>query len=140
MRRARVGGRRPVEAGMNGLRTLLGHWAVGAAVLGAAPLPADEAADRISRLEDELRTAPDHGGVLFRLARERALQGDAAGSVPDLGRAVATRLALEIQNESAFLPIRNRRDFMDVLDRALDQRVVVRTSTVAFRAPEADLI
>jgi hypothetical protein len=125
---------------MNGLRTLLAPWAVGAAVLGAAPLPADEAADRISRLEDELRTAPDHGGVLLRLARERALQGDAAGSVRDLGRAVATGLDLEIENESAFLSLRNRRDFMDLLDKALDQRVVVRTSTAAFRVAETDLI
>src|SRR5260221_6413233 len=119
MRRARVGGRRPVEAGMNGLRTLLGHWAVGAAVLCALPLPADEASDRISRLEDELRTAPGHGGVLFRLARERALQGDAAGSLRDLGLAVATGLGLEIEAESAFLPLRKRRDFMELLDRAL---------------------
>jgi sugar lactone lactonase YvrE len=125
---------------MNPLRTLLAPWAVGAAVLGAAALPADEAADRISRLEDELRTAPDHGGILFRLARERALQGDAPGSIRDLGLAVATGLDLEIENESAFLPLRNRRDFMDVLDRALDQRVVVRASTVAFRVPETDLI
>lgn len=125
---------------MNLLRTLLAPCAVASFVFFAAPLPADEAADRISRLEDELRAAPDHGGVLFRLARERALQGDAAGSIRDLGLAVATGLDLEIEAESAFLPLRNRRDFMDLLDRALDQRVVVRASTVAFRAAERDLI
>jgi sugar lactone lactonase YvrE len=125
---------------MSPLRTLLVPWAVGAVVLCALPLPADEASDRISRLEDELRTAPGHGGVLFRLARERALQGDAVGSIRDLGLAVATGLDFEIEAESAFLPLRNRRDFMDLLDRALDQRVVVHASTVAFRVPETDLI
>ena len=125
---------------MNPLRTLLAPWAVGAVVLYAGAVLADEAADRISRLEDELRIAPDHGGVLFRLARERALQGDAAGSVRDLGLAVATGLDFEIEVESAFLPLRNRRDFMDVLDRALDQRLVVHSSSVAFRVNESDLI
>jgi hypothetical protein len=106
----------------------------------APPLAADEAADRISRLEAELRAAPGHGGLLFRLARERALQDDAVGALRDLEQAIATGLDLEIESEPAFLPLRHRRELMALLDRALDQRVVARNSTEAFRVKERDLI
>ena len=111
------------------------------AVLPAAAAPqADEHTEQIHRLEGELHAAPDHGGVLFRLARERALAGDAAGALRDLERAIATGLDLDVEAENAFLPLRNKPEFRALLDRALDQRVVARTSTEAFRVPERDLI
>ncbi len=112
-------------------------WAV---LASAAVWAADEHSEQIHRLEGELRAAPDHGGILFLLARERALAGDPAGALRDLERAIATGLDLEVEAENAFLPLRNKPEFMALLDRALDQRVVARTSTEAFRVPERDLI
>jgi len=126
---------------MKPLPTLRAPLLLTAAVLSAAPAPAaDEHTEQIHRLEGELRAAPDHGGVLFLLARERALAGDAAGALRDLERAIATGLDLDVEAENAFLPLRNKPEFMALLDRALDQRVVARTSTEAFRVPERDLI
>src|SRR5206468_6386822 len=126
---------------MKPLPTLRAPLLFTAAVLCAAPAPAaDEHTEQIHRLEGELRAAPDHGGVLFLLARERALAGDAAGALRDLERAIATGLDLDVEAEDAFLPLRNKPEFMALLDRALDQRVVARTSPEAFRGPELDLI
>jgi sugar lactone lactonase YvrE len=126
---------------MKPLPTLRAPLLFAAAVLSAAPAPAaDEHTEQIHRLEGELRTAPDHGGVLFLLARERALAGDAAGALRDLERAIATGLDLDVEAENAFLLLRNKPEFMALLDRALDQRVVARTSSEAFRVPERDLI
>ena len=121
--------------------TLFPPFLLAFSVLGAASARAtDEHTEQIQRLEGELRAAPDHGGVLFRLARERALAGDAAGALRDLERAIATGLDLDVEAENAFLPLRNKPEFRALLDRALDQRVVVRTSAEAFRVPERDLI
>lgn len=115
-----------------------------ALVLGAVfahrGLPATDDTETIRRLEAELRAAPGHGGLLFRLARERALAGDAEGALRDLQAAVATGLDLDIESESAFRLFSHRPEFMALLDRALDQRVVARSSTVAFRVAEPDLI
>src|SRR3989442_6576379 len=97
---------------MKPLPTLRALLLLTAAVLSAAPAPtADEHTEQIHRLEGELRAAPDHGGVLFLLARERALAGDAPGALRDLGRATATGLDLHVEAENAFLPLRNRPAF-----------------------------
>ena len=124
---------------MRPLPALLAALAVGAAAL-QPPLPAADEMETIRRLEAELRAAPGHGGLLFRLARERALAGDAEGALRDLREAIATGLDLDIETESAFRLFSHRPEFMELLDRALDQRVVARTSTVAFRVAEPDLI
>lgn len=105
-----------------------------------SPLAAEEGADRVKRLEAALRAAPGHGGLLFQLARERALQDDAAGALLYLDQAIATGLDLDIESEPAFIPLRHRRELMALLDRALDQRVVARNSVEAFRVKERDLI
>src|SRR2546426_9691647 len=94
---------------MKPLPTLRAPLLFAAALLSAAPAPAaDEHTEQIHRLEGELRAAPDHGGVLFLLARERALAGDAAGALRDLEQAIATGLDLALEAENALLPRRNQ--------------------------------
>lgn len=124
---------------MRPLSILLTVLALGAAFVDRR-LPAADETETIRRLEAELRAAPGHGGLLFRLARERALAGDAEGALRDLRQAVATGLDLDLESESAFRLFSHRPEFMALLDRALDQRVVARSSTVAFRVAEPDLI
>src|SRR5262245_21710506 len=111
----------------------------GAALPPETP-PAREPNDEIKKLEAALRGAPDHGELLFRLARERARAGDEAGALRDLERAIATGLDFDIDAEGAFRTLARRPEFLALLDRALDQRLVVRRSTEAFRVAESDLI
>jgi sugar lactone lactonase YvrE len=122
---------------MNTLRLLAGVGLLGATLVASDE---DENREQIRRLEARLRAAPDQGEVLFRLARERALAGDTAGALADLGRAIATGLDFDVDAEGAFRPLHNDPKFMELLDRALDQRLVVRHSTQAFRVLEKDLI
>jgi len=124
---------------MKACRTLLPLLALGTA-LAATAAETDDRAELIRKLEAALRSAPDQGEVLFRLARERALAGDTAGTLRDLEKAIATGLDFDIDAESAFRPLHSNPKFMELLDRALDQRLVVRKSTEAFRVAEKDLI
>jgi sugar lactone lactonase YvrE len=119
------------------LRLLAGVGLLGATL---AASDGDENREQIRRLEARLRAAPDQGEVLFRLACERALAGDVAGALADLEKAIATGLDFDIDAESAFRPLHKDPKFMELLDRALDQRLVVRHSKEAFRVPEKDLI
>src|SRR5262245_51112401 len=120
-------------------RALLALLAFGT-VLRAETAPAKEPNEEIRKLEAALRGAPDHGELLFRLARERARAGDDAGALRDLERAVATGLDFDIDAEGAFRPLARRPEFLALLDRALDQRLVVRRSREAFRVAEPDLV
>src|SRR5262245_5118201 len=120
-------------------RALLALLAFGT-VLRAETAPAKEPNEEIRKLEAALRGAPDHGELLFRLARERARAGDDAGALRDLERAIATGLDFDIDAEGAFRTLARRPEFLALLDRALDQRLVVRRSTEAFRVAEPDLI
>src|SRR5262249_23457708 len=119
---------------------LVGVGLLGGALVAAAPSEKDEHREQIHKLEALLNAAPDQGEVLFRLACERALAGDPAGALAALDKAIATGLDFDIDAESAFRPLHNDPKFMELLDRALDQRLVVRRSTEAFRVPEKDLI
>jgi sugar lactone lactonase YvrE len=100
----------------------------------------DEHQEQIRRLEARLRVAPDQGEVLFRLSRARALAGDSEGALADLAKAIATGLDFDIDAESAFRPLNTNPKFMELLDRALEQRLVVHQSREAFRVAEKDLI
>jgi len=118
----------------------LGALALLGAALAGAAAEKDEHREQIKRYEALLNTSPDQGEVLYRLARERALAGDTPGALDALDKAIATGLDFDIDAESAFRPLHNEAKFMALLDRALDQRLVVRRSTEAFHVAEKDLI
>jgi hypothetical protein len=125
---------------MKTCRALLALLVLAAGIAAADTPSSDEPTDAIPKLEAALRGAPGHGELLFRLARERARAGDEAGALRDLEQAIATGLDFDIDAEGAFRTLARRPEFMALLDRALDQRRVVRTSTEAFRVAENDLI
>jgi len=125
---------------MKTARALLALLVLATATAVAETPSTDEPNDTIRKLEAALRGAPGHGELLFRLARERARAGDEAGALRDLEQAIATGLDFDIDAEGAFRTLARRPEFLALLDRALDQRRVVRTSTEAFRLAEKDLI
>jgi hypothetical protein len=110
------------------------------ALLLCAPLAAraaDPPADPVARLRKMLADSPDNGGVMYRLAVVEAEGGRPADAIRWLEKASATGYEFDATKEPAFASLHKLEGFQQ-LER--NRPRPVRTSTVAFRILEPDLI
>ncbi|MGH9368360.1 MAG: SMP-30/gluconolactonase/LRE family protein [Thermoanaerobaculia bacterium] len=97
------------------------------------------AASRIERLEKMLSTSPGHGGLMYELAAAEAGSGRHADAIRWLEKAVSLGYDFDLAGDARFATSKKFEPFRELAGR-LASRPPARTSTLAFRIAERDLI
>jgi hypothetical protein len=93
-----------------------------------------------ARIERAAELLPDNSRLLYRLAGARLLDGDAAGALAALGAQVDAEIFRDPRSDPDFAKLTGDPAFAEVMirmERLKEPRVA---STVAFEAPERDLL
>jgi hypothetical protein len=93
-----------------------------------------------ARIERAAELLPDNSRLLYRLAGARLLDGDAAGALAALGAQVDAGIFRDPRSDADFAKLGGDPAFAELLTRMEKLKEPLVASTVAFEAPERDLL
>src|SRR5215468_6770243 len=96
--------------------------------------PADAARMRaeIARVEEALPKIPDRGAALFLLARRYARLGELQNALTLLKECIALREGFDPADSREFAPLRERPEFVELVDQVHQQYAAVHRARIAF--------
>jgi len=103
--------------------------------------PADAARMRaeIARVEEALPKIPDRGAALFLLARRYARLGELQNALTLLKECIALREGFDPADSREFAPLRERPEFVELVDQVHQQYAAVHRARIAFTVEEREL-
>lgn len=93
-----------------------------------------------ARLIEMAQIAPSHPEVVYKMAGAEALLGNTAAALARLGRFAAMGVSADAASDSAFAPLRSRREFQGLVRRIERNNAPVSHSEKAFSLPDAELL
>jgi tetratricopeptide (TPR) repeat protein len=105
----------------------------------AASLDAARMRAEIQRIEDALPKIPDRGAALFLLARRYARLGELQNALTLLKECIALQEGFDPADPREFEPLRERPEFLDLVNQVRRQYPAMHSARIAFTIQEKDL-